>query len=119
MGSSRVASLVVIVAAICYGAPSVIGAFLLQEVEPVFRVISFVVGGLSVLGGILLWRKHQASPWLLWLSAFIYAAVMLLPALYRHGLSAFSVLLGAFYLSLAVRLLIAGSAHVLLRRAHG
>lgn len=119
MPKTRVALLVVAGLAAAYGLPSAVGSFFLDDVTHIFRVASFTVGLLLLAGAALLFLERRGGALLLWLSAATYAVVMLLPALQRHGLEAFSVLMGAFYLSLTVRIGLAVAAHVLVRRRHG
>jgi hypothetical protein len=104
-----------------FGLPSLIGAFILDDVTPIFRVHSFLVGGFLVVGAVLLSKGRKAGVWLLWLSACIYFLMMFIPALYRHGSSVFSALMGMFYWSVASRLALAIIAQRILARSkvHG
>lgn len=119
MTSIRRARWVVALLAAGYGLPSVFGALVLDDITLQFRLASLTIGALLVVGAILLLLEHRAGVVLLWLSAGIYALVMLLPALQRHGLAAFSVLMGTFYVSLSIRIVLAVAAHALLSRRHG
>lgn len=119
MTKTRITLLVVAGLAAAYGLPSAIGSFFLDDVTYLFRVASFIVGLLLLVGAGLLVLERSAGAILLWLSAATYAAVMLVPAIHRHGIEAFSVLMGAFYLSLTVRIGLAAAAHFLVRRRHG
>jgi len=111
--------LVVAGLAAAYGLPSAAGAFFLDDVTQPFRFASLAVGAPLVVGAALLVLGRRGGAPLLWLSAATYAAVMLLPAFYRHGVDAFSVLMSAFYFSLAVRVGLAAAAHMLCWRCHG
>lgn len=102
-----------------YGLPSLVGAFAVGDVTPLFRAASFVVGSLLVAGAVLLLRAPRVGVCLLWASAGLYALVMLVPSLQRHGVSAFSALMGAFYLSLGIRVALAAFAHAAVRVHHG
>lgn len=119
MTKTRVALLVVAGLAAAYGLPSVVGSFFLDDVSDLFRAVSFIVGFFLVFGAALLALERRGGALLLWLSAATYAAVMLFPAFERHGTEAFSALMGAFYLSLTVRIGLAVTALVLVRRRHG
>lgn len=119
MTKTRVALLVVAGLAAVYGLPSAVWSFFLYDVTHLFRAASFIVGGLLVCGAVLLVFERRGGVLLLWLSATTYAAVVLFPAFERHGTEAFSALMGAFYLSLTVRVGLAVTALVLVRRRHG
>lgn len=102
------------------GIPSAVGSFVMEDVTPLFRVASFVVGALLVVGAYLLVIERRVGVALLWLSATLYALLMLVPAFERHGLAAFTALMGAFYLSMAIRLGLAVAAHMVMQgRRHG
>lgn len=116
MTRTRLTLLAVASVAALYGLLSVAGAIFVAEVAPFFRGASFAIGSLLVLGAALLMCKPRWGVALLWVSAATYAAVMLLPAFYRHGIEAFSALMGAFYYSLAMRLMLAAIAHLLVAR---
>jgi hypothetical protein len=119
MTKSRATLLLVAVIAAGYGLASLVGGLFVEGVTASFRITSFVVGFLLVAGAGLLVFERMSGAVLLWLSASTYALVMLVPALQRHGSGAFSALMGAFYLSLAIRVVLAAFAHVLVRRRHG
>ena len=119
MTKTRIALLVVAGVAVAYGLPSAIGALFLNDVTQPFRVAGFVVGLLLLVGGGLLVFDRSVGVLLLWLSAAAYAAVMLVPAFHRHGTDALAVLMGAFYVSLTVRICLAAAAHFLVRRRQG
>lgn len=119
MTKSRASLLLVAAISAAYGLASLIGGLLLEDVTAPYRVVSFVVGGLLVAGAGLLILERISGAVLLWLSACVYALVMLIPSLQRHGIGGFSALMGAFYLSLGVRVCLAAAAHFLVRRRHG
>jgi hypothetical protein len=52
-------------------------------------------------------------------SAAVYLFVQLLPGFQRHGIGIFSVLMGAFYVSVAVRIGLAVVAYYLVKERHG
>lgn len=119
MTKQRISILIMAGLAAAYGLPSVAMSFAIDDATPFFRITSLAVGILLMFGAISLVLGRRWSVPALWLSALIYAGVMLVPAFYRHGLEAFSVLMSAFYVSLAMRLALAAAAHLLLKRSHG
>lgn len=110
--------MLVAVLAVSYGALSVYGAFALENITLPFRAAGLAVGVLLLVGGVLLFWKRASGVALLWVSAGVYALVVLVPAFQRHGSGAFSSLMGAFYVSLALRVAMAGVAHMALRACH-
>jgi hypothetical protein len=111
----RLPTSVLAAVAAAYGLPSVVMAFGIADATPFFRASSLLVGLLLVAGAFFLVLGNRWSVAALWVSAFIYAGVMLVPAFYRLGFDAFSFLANAFYISLAVRIALAAAAHALVR----
>jgi hypothetical protein len=118
MTNTRIALLVVAGLAAAHGLLSIIGPFFLDDVSQPFRVVSLIAGSLLLAGAGLLILERRGGAFLLWLSAATYAAVIVFPAIKRHGAGAFSVLMGAFYLSLIIRIGLAVAAQLLVRSRH-
>jgi hypothetical protein len=105
-------------AAAIFGLVGVVGAFAVEG-TPVLHATTAVVGGLLLIAGAwLMYRRRVTGVALVWASALVYALVQLVPAISRHGLGAFSVLMGTFYVSVAIRVAFALAGHVLLRARH-
>lgn len=119
MTKNRLAISTVALLAAAFGLASVAGAILFADLTPLYRAMGATFGLLGVAGGWLVFRGHRLGVALLWVVAAAYTLVNLLPALQRHGMEAFSVLMSAFYVSVATRVGLAAAAHVLLRLRHG
>jgi hypothetical protein len=101
--------------ALALGLIGIAGAVFLKDITPFLRSASMLVAALLVAAAWLLAHKRKTAVPLLWLSAAAYAAAIVLPALQRHGPSAFSVQMPAFYWSLGLRVLLAVLAEVAIR----
>ncbi len=98
-----------------FGLASLTGAFLLDDVTPFLRATSVASGAMLVVAAGLLFGGRRLALSLLWLSVTVYFVSIVGPAIHRHGDSAFSVLMGAFYWSIVTRIAFALCAHRLLR----
>lgn len=108
--------LILAVLAAGHGLVSLLGALFLDDVPPLLRMSSVLVGVLLVAGAGMLAAGRGIAIALLWLSALVYFLAIVGPAFHRHGSAAFAVLMDAFYWSFGFRVFLAVAAHVLLAR---
>jgi hypothetical protein len=113
MTNSRLGLSIIGLLAAGFGLASVVGAFFFEDLTLLERVYGGSLGLLAAAGGWLVFRGRRIGVALLWLAAAIYTLVNLVPALQRHGAHAFSALMSAFYVSVALRVALAAAAHVL------
>jgi hypothetical protein len=102
-----------------FGLVSVVAAFFFEDLTLLARFYGGGLGLLTVAGGWLVFRRRRIGVALLWLAAAIYTLVSLVPALQAHGADAFSALMSAFYVTVALRVALAAAAHVLLGGRRG
>jgi hypothetical protein len=119
MTKNRVALAVVVVIAAAYGATAVAVGILWGDLTIPYRA-SAVASGLLLIGGAwLAWRGHFSGVVFLWASALLYILMQVVPAMQRHGSQALSMLMNAFYVSVAIRVSLAVAGHYLLKGRHG
>jgi hypothetical protein len=119
MTKNNFALWIVLIVAVIHGVPSIAGAFLLDEMTVQFRFSSFVAGLLLLAGSWLLFRYRYSSVFVFSASAFIYVLAVLIPAFLKHGASALSFLMGAFYFSVLFRVSLVVAAHFIVKRRNG
>ena len=119
MMNNRLAISTVALGAGAFGFLSVAVGILLDDLTLMDRAIGLIFGLFEIVGGWLVFRGRRLGVALLWAAAAAYTLVNLLPALQRHGMDAFSILMSAFYVSVFIRAAFAVAAHLLLRPRHG
>jgi hypothetical protein len=97
-----------------YGALSLLGALIVRDIPYNLIATSCASGIFLVVGAVLLFKERFASVICFWISASIYFFSMGWPAFNQYGMAAFSILMNAFYWSLAARVLLPVAAHLLL-----
>jgi hypothetical protein len=119
MTKNRIALAVVVVIAAAYGATAVAVGIFWGDLTMPYRA-SAVASGLLLIGGAwLTWRGRFSGVVFLWASALLYILMQVVPAMQRHGNQAFSMLMNAFYVSVAIRVSLAAAGHYLLKARHG
>jgi uncharacterized membrane protein len=119
MTRKRVAIVTIAFGAAGFGLVSVLGAFLFDDLTVFYRLWGASLGLLQVIAGWFVFRERHLGVALLWVAAVLYTSVNLVPAFQRHGMEAFSVLMSAFYVSVAIRVAFATFAHWLVGPRHG
>jgi hypothetical protein len=98
-----------------HGLVAMVGAVVWEDVTPLLKTTSLVSGALLVVAAWLLVQKRKSAVLLMWLSAAIYVLSIVYPGVVRQGVGVFGVLMGSFYWSVGIRVVLAVLAQLALR----
>jgi hypothetical protein len=119
MTKNRIALAVVVVIAAAYGVAAVAVGVFWGDLTMTYRASAVASGFLLIGGAWLTWHGRFSGVVFLWASALLYILMQIVPAMQRHGSQALSMMMNAFYVSVAIRVSLAAAAHYLLKGRHG